>query len=92
MGKVLSRFKFLGSSTSKHNTYAVDSSCAFDDNICTNYTHTNMTNKSVVKIHEVNNFQEFDNVLNISCNPNTSICMFGQADYVSRNKFQKSII
>lgn len=87
MGKICSRFKFLRSSTtSKQNTYAVDSS-GFDDINCARYNdnnnNTDPNNMSAIKIQELNNFQEFDNLLSVTCIPNTSYCMFGQSDYVS---------
>lgn len=85
MGKIFSRFKFLKSSTSrtlsqKRATYGVESD--FDDynNTDANKNNTELNNMAK-KLHEVNNFPDFDNILNVNCSPNLSTCMFGQADY-----------
>ena len=86
MGKIFSRFKFLGSSTSRNlskrkATYGVES----DESTSTNTKNNNsVMNMSAAKLHEVNNFEEFDNILNVTCSPHLSTCMFGLADYVRK--------
>lgn len=89
MGKILSRFKFGRSVNSKYqNKKSYHTEPDFDD-----IQHVssppynqpncaNMTNLPPKRLHEINNLPEYENILNVNCSTNNSICMFGQSDYV----------
>ena len=91
MGKILSRFKFGRSLNSKYhnnNKNSYNTEPDFDDiQYASSPRHNEqnsakMTNLSSRRLNEIDNFQEFDNVLSVNCNKNSSICMFGKSDYV----------
>ncbi len=93
MGKIFSRL--FRSSASKTQRTAYAETC-FDNISRINHNKTVMANKACGILNETNNFNEFDNILNVNCSTNSSICMFGQADYTvqlfdfSKNKKIKS--
>ncbi len=80
MGKIFSRFKFFGSAASKAQRTAY-AERGFDDITKNNHSQSIMTSQTVSKLNEANNFNEFDNLLNVNCSPTSSVCIFGQADY-----------
>ncbi len=41
-----------------------------------------MNNNDEHKIKEINNFLEFENLLSVTCCPNSSNCVFGSNNYV----------
>lgn len=91
MGKIFSRFQFLRSSassnTQKKTAYTEkpfdDLNLAeinFNNKNQNNHNNMAMNNKATSKICEINNFEEFENVLSVNSSLNGSICMFGHGD------------
>jgi hypothetical protein len=80
MGKIFSRFKLFGSAASKAQRTAYAEK-GFDDITKNNHSRSIMTSQTAAKLNEVNNFNDFDNLLNVNCSPASSVCIFGQADY-----------